>query len=309
MKNINKASFLSFVIIFVFLISFFSFSEVNAAQWNVGEGKDYATIQEAIDNENTLDDDIINVYSGTYMEDVVVNKRLIIQSNNGDDVELKPTNTGFKILKDIIGDGSGTTIYGFRITNSPTGIGINISADNCVVENNKIIGGKTGIVVSNSNNSILNNFISGQSENGVLGNLTGGFFIFNGNTISNIIGPGTANGISITINGTLTSLTAIGNTISNIDAYGGNAFGIQIGKSKGADGNPEVANVTKLTVTKNVLNGIKSFIPSAVTGIELVCNSNNALISENKLSNLIGVTGSTTFGLEAAIIGTGPVNV
>lgn len=291
------------------MFSFFSINYVNAAQWNVGVGKDYATIQEAIDNENTLDDDIINVYSGTYLEDVVVNKRLTIQSNNGDDVELKPTTTGFTILKDIGGDGSGTTIYGFRITNSIAGTGINISADNCIVDNNKIIGGKNGIVVSKSNNTIVNNFISGQSENGVFGNLTGGFFIFNGNIISDIIGPGSANGITITINGTLTSLTAIGNTISNIKAFGGNAYGIQIGKSKDAEGNPEVANVNELTITKNKINGIKSFVASAVTGIELVCNTKKTIISENKLHNLSGVDGSTIFGLEAAIIGTGTVNV
>ncbi|MDI6644746.1 MAG: cell surface protein [Methanobacteriaceae archaeon] len=301
-------SFLSFGLIFIFLISFSCINEINAAQWNVGEGKDYATIQEAIDNENTLDDDIINVYSGTYLEDVLVYKRLTIQSNNGDDVELKPTTTGFTILKDIIGDGSGTTISGFKITNSIAGIGINISADNCVVDNNKIIGGRTGIVVSNSNNTIINNVISDQSENGVVGNLTGGFFKFNGNTISNIIGPGTANGITITINGTLNSLTTIGNVISNINAFGGNAYGIQIGKSKGVDGNPEVANINVLTITKNKINGIRSTVASAVTGIELVCISKETLISENNMQNLNGVDGSTIFGLEAAIIGTGTVN-
>ncbi|MGC9517091.1 MAG: hypothetical protein ACP5C3_05250 [Methanomicrobiales archaeon] len=309
MKKDKMVSFLSVGIIFVLMISFFSVNIVNAAQWNVGEGKDYSTIQEAIDNENTLDDDIINVYTGTYTEDVIVNKKLIIQTNNGDNVELKPTNTGFKILKDLSGDGSGSTITGFLITNSPTGIGINISADNCIVDKNKIIGGKTGIFVSNSNNTIINNVISGQSENGVEGNLTGGFFKFNGNIISDIIGTGSANGITVTINGTLASLTATGNTISNINAFGGSAYGIQIGKSKGADGNPEVVNVTNLTVTKNVINVIKSYIASAVTGIELVCSSKYALISENKLYNLNGVDGSSIFGLEAAIIGTGPVHV
>ena len=298
------------MLISIIMGSCFGVSEVTAAQWNVGDGQDYTTIQEAINNENTLDDDIINVYSGIYTEDVVVNKKLTIQANMGDNVELKPTNTGFTLVNDATGDGSGSTIYGFKITNSPTGIGVNISADNCNVEGNEIIGGKTGIVVSNSNNTIINNVIFGQSENGVLGNLTGGFFTFNGNVISNIIGAGSANGITITINGTLIDLTAIGNTISNIAAFGGSAFGIQIGKSKGADGNPEVDNVTNLTVNKNIITEINSYnANSAVIGMELVCNSINVLISENKLSNLNGVSGSSIFGLEAAIIGTGPVYV
>lgn len=56
-------------------IVFLSASNVSAAQWEVGSDQLYTTIQSAIDNSHTLDGDIINVHSGTYTEDVIVNKK------------------------------------------------------------------------------------------------------------------------------------------------------------------------------------------------------------------------------------------
>lgn len=287
------------MLIFIVIFSFFGVSEVTAAQWNVGEGQDYATIQSAIDSNTTLDGDVINVFSGVYCEDVLINKKLTIKVNNGSKVELKSTKTGFKLLN---GSG-GSTITGFKITSS--GIGINISADNCKIKGNKITGGNTGIFVSNSNSTILDNIISGQSANGVLGNLTGGFFTFNGNHISNIIGTGQVTGISIAVNGSLTDFNAVGNIISNIN--GVNAFGIELGKSKNASGYPEVANVENLIVSKNTINGI--IASSAIIGMELVSTSTKALISENYLSKLNGLVNSTVYGLEAVVIGNGTVMV
>ena len=150
----------SIKVIFLISIIFFSFTPVSAAQWEVGTGQTYTTIQSAVDNANTLDDDIINVHSGNYAEDVIIYKKLMIQANKGDDVELKPVNTGFTVVNDGTGDGSGSTIDGFQITNSPGGTGVNISAANCTVKNNVITGGKTGITVSGGNTTILDNIIS-----------------------------------------------------------------------------------------------------------------------------------------------------
>jgi len=292
-KN-RKASILTSTLIFMVIVPFFCVSPVTAAQWNVGEGQDYTTIQEAIDNKNTLDGDVINVFSGTYDEDVLVNKKLTIQAN-GSNVKIKSTKTGFTLLN----GGSGSTIRGFNIISS--GTGVNISADNCYIQGNQISGGKTGMLVSNSNITILDNLIFGQSENGVLGNLTGGFFTFSGNQISNIIGEGSANGISITVNGSLTSFKALKNTISNI--RGANVFGIQLGKSKGAGGNPEVANVENLIVSKNTITNI--IANNTIIGVELVTTSINVLISDNYLSKLEGLTNSSVYALEAAIVGNG----
>ena len=295
--------------LFLITILFLGINNVSAVQWDVGAGQLYTTIQSAIDNPNTVDDDIINVYSGTYTEDVTVNKKLTIQANSGDEVEIQATNTGFTVVNDTTGDGSGSTINGFKINNSATGTGINISADNCTVKNNEISGGATGIAVSGADTTLVDNVITGQSETGILGNLTGGFFTVSGNVLSNIIGGTLANGITVSTNGSVTDLNITGNSFSNINALGvnGSVFVIQLGKSKGGDGNPEVANITNLIVTKNMISGIRSNI--AIMGMELVTSSVNALITENELSNLEAGSGSSVYALEAAIIGNGTVVV
>lgn len=303
LRYVNLKKKVSIKVLFVISILFLSFTQVSAAQWEVGTGQTYTTIQSAIDNPNTLDDDIINVYSGTYAEDVVINKRLTIQANKGDEVKLQPTNTGFTVVNDSSGDGSGTTIDGFKITNSPTGTGVNISAANCTVENNVINGGKIGITVSGGNTTVINNIISGQSETGILGNLSTGFFTISGNFITDIIGGESASGITVMTNGSLTDFNVVGNTLSNIKAIGagGSVFGIQLGKSKGAGGYPEVANVTSLVVTKNIITNISA--TSAIMGMELITSSVNAVISENVLSELKAGFNSSVYALEAAIIG------
>jgi pectin methylesterase-like acyl-CoA thioesterase len=98
--------------LFLIMILFFSASNASAAQWEVGSDQVYTTIQSAIDNGNTLDGDVINVHSGTYTEDVIVNKKLTIQANSGDEVQLQATNTGFTVVKDTTSDGSGSTSTG-----------------------------------------------------------------------------------------------------------------------------------------------------------------------------------------------------
>ncbi|WP_287382602.1 right-handed parallel beta-helix repeat-containing protein [Methanobacterium sp.] len=288
-------------------IVFLSASNVSAAQWEVGSDQLYTTIQSAIDNSHTLDGDIINVHSGTYTEDVIVHKKLSIQANTGDRVEINSTNTAFTVVNDSTGDGSGSTIDGFTINNSPQGTGVNVSADNCTVKNNEIKGGKTGIAVSGGSTTIANNIISGQSETGILGNLSHGFFTVTGNYISNLMGEGSINGITVSTNGSLTDFNLNGNTLSHISAPNGAVFGFQLGKSKGADGNPEVANVTHLIVTGNIINDINA--SSAIMGMELVSNSVNALILNNNISHLQGSTNSSVYAVEAAIVGNGTVMV
>lgn len=307
MKRKFRTNF--FKSLFLIIILVFSASNASAAQWEVGSDQVYTTIQSAIDNGNTLDDDVINVHSGTYTEDVIVNKKLTIQVNSGDEVQLQATNTGFNVVNDSTGDGSGSTIDGFNITNTASGTGITVSADNCTVKNNVINGGTTGIAVRGANTTLSDNVITGQSETGILGNLTGGFFTVSGNNIWNIIGGGLANGITVSTNGSVTDFNISGNIISKISALGvnGSVFAIQLGKSKGEGGNPEMANVTNLMVSKNIITQITA--TSSIMGMELITNSNNALISDNDISQLNTGTGGSVFALEAAIIGNGTVLV
>lgn len=300
-----KAKLRFFLSLFLVMILFLNIISVSAAQWEVGVGQTYENIQLAIDNENTINGDIINVHSGIYSEDVILNKNLTLQANIGDDVRLEPVNTGFT----VVSEGSGSTIDGFIIDNSPQGTGINITADNCVLKNNQINGGMIGIAVSGANTTLVNNIISGQSSTGILGNLTGGFFNVSGNIISNMMGAGTLNGVTVSTNGSLSLINIMGNTISHINAMGDQSavFAIQLGKSKDASGNPELANVTDLMVTNNVITDINA--TSAIMGMELVTTSVNTLILENQISQLTGITASSVYSLEAAIMGNGTVFV
>jgi len=100
---LKKSKF--FKSLFLVAILFLCAGNASATQWEVGSGQIYTTIQSAIDNSNTLNGDVINVHSGTYHEDVIVNKRLTIQANTGDRVEISPTNTAFTLVNDSTGDG------------------------------------------------------------------------------------------------------------------------------------------------------------------------------------------------------------
>ena len=293
--------------LFLVAICFFCAGNASATQWDVGSGQIYTSIQAAIDNSSTLDGDVINVHGGTYHEDVTVNKKLIIQANNGDDVEINPANTAFTLVNDGTGDGSGSTIRGFIINSPPHGVGVNISADNCKIENNRINGGKTGIAVSGCNSTILNNVISGPHENGIFANISQGFFTVSGNRILNMNGDGIICGVTVSTNGTLDSFNLSGNTLSNISTSNGAVFGFQLGKSKGAGGNPELASVASLVVAGNIIDGVTAF--SAIMGMEIVSDSVNAIISGNRILNLQGSANSSVYALEAAIVGNGTVEI
>ena len=68
-----------------------------------------------------------------------------------------------------------------------------------------------------------------------------------------------------------------------------------------------MADIANLKVTKNLITNINA--ASAIMGMDLVTSSVDALISENKISNLIGTLSSSVYALEAAIVGNGIVLV
>lgn len=111
MKKIRKQlTILTITLAFILVFS----GTVSAAQWDVGPTYTYQTIQNAIDNSNTLDGDVINVYpngTGVYTENVVVNKNLTIKANSSGTV----VNGSFTVTS----AGSGSTIQGFTINKAP----------------------------------------------------------------------------------------------------------------------------------------------------------------------------------------------
>ena len=128
---------------------------------------DYPTIQQAVDAANA--GDTIIVRDGTYVENVDVNKRLTIRSENGSgNCIVQAANSGddvFHVTADWVNI-SGFTIRG--AVNYP-GAGIYIGANNCNITDNEISGNYRGIYLCNSNNNqIANNEISGSLDRAIL---------------------------------------------------------------------------------------------------------------------------------------------
>ena len=163
---------------------------------NEGDG-DYQTIQEAIEHAEA--GDTIHVYSGTYNENIVINKQLILDGialeyQNGNDTG-KPTINGrtSKLLVSFFAANilfSGFSLIGDRINKTDTGItlyhsfsaeitrnnisnchlGINLTTDlitrSCLIFKNNLSYCSEGIRIANSNNMVYENNII-NSENGI----------------------------------------------------------------------------------------------------------------------------------------------
>ena len=116
---------------------------------------DFGSIQSAINSAS--DGDTINVDPGTYNENIILDKRLLL-------------NSSFAII-DCLGAGAGISItgndsiiQGFEITNCETGI--EIAGRNNKIKNNSIHDNNAGIEI---NNSLANNITISKIFNNTLG--------------------------------------------------------------------------------------------------------------------------------------------
>jgi parallel beta-helix repeat protein len=158
------------------------------AEIHVGEGQDYATIQEAVDaaGEGLQ----IIVHEGTYTENVVVDKKLTIVSKDGPSNTIvsaeDPSASAFTVAS------KGMTVSGFTIQGASgvgaAGVHLNGSAD-CSVAGNRISNNYYGLLVSaaSTGSTVIHNdvgsnvygvWVDGQRTN-IAGNS------FEGNTAPN----------------------------------------------------------------------------------------------------------------------------
>jgi parallel beta-helix repeat protein len=146
---------------------------------------DYPSIQEAIDAGTTMDRDTIIVRDGVYKQNTLVNKELIIRSENGSEYcQLFPEIPLNHHMITIISDN--VTIDGFFMNGTrswydePGSIYVN-EVDNVTICNNWINDSSHGIVLENNN-------LSHNKGSGLW--LCGDYHLISNNTVNNNTGYG-----------------------------------------------------------------------------------------------------------------------
>lgn len=253
---------------------------------NINKSTDYFTIQEAIDN--ATQGDMIYVYSGTYYENVNVNKKLILK---GIDTGLgKPVVDASESGSVITLNAGNSTLDGFELIRSGwLYAGIHVNSSNNLIQNNNASNNYKGIFLSDSSNSnavisnnVLNNqiygiFLGGSGnntlrENYVSDNHNYGFYMGNSPNnilVGNYVSNNHWNGIYLESSN---SNILIGNNVSNTS-------GEAIYMSSFSNSNKLINN----NVSNNNANGIS------------IWGSNNNILIENNVSDNNG-TGISLWG-------------
>jgi len=165
---------------------------------------DYWTIQEAVNAADPSGGDTVQVMIGTYNENVVISKSLILQSD----------------------DKSRTTIDG-----GESGIVVKVTANNVTIRGFTIQGGSTGVQVSSgSNNTVIGNKIKNPSAKGIETSSSTNTTIAD-NIIERVFGGGPVYGIYLCSS---TGTKISGNIIDQVCTYGTlyrDAYGIHLYRS------------------------------------------------------------------------------
>ena len=132
---------------------------------NINTGLDYATIQEAINDNETLDGHTILVDAETYYEQVTINKSLSLIGEDTSTTIIDGNNTGTVVYVTA----NTVTVDGFTVQNGGvTEIGIHlVASNNSVIQRNVIKEHGFGIFVNRSNNCQISGNIAKDSDFGI----------------------------------------------------------------------------------------------------------------------------------------------
>lgn len=248
----------------------------------------YATIQGAVDNAAA--GDTIIVRDGTYRENVKVNKRLTIRSENGpaNTIVVSPEGVNDHVLT-VTADH--VNINGLTVKNA-TGkneaeqynyAGLYISAHHCNITDNMAMNNAYGFFLSESNkNTLINNAASGRIGDGI--------YVTNSNY--NIISNNT---VKLNHRYGIRLYSSHNNTVRN-NNVSNNAYGIRLG---GSHNN----TIEKNNVQSNTYDGFYLFYSNDNSFVNNTANQNydgffiNASYNNTLINNVANANNYDGFGL------------
>lgn len=241
---------------------------------NINKGKNYTTIQAAIDDANP--GDVIHVDSGTYYENVVVNKQLTLRGID--------TGAGMPVV-DAGGSGSAITLSadgclldGFVATNSgilEEDAGIKVMSNNNVIKNNTVSNNKAGIDLASSDNNILSsNIVNSNSYPGIALTSSNNNTLFNNTANSNAY-----YGIELYLSGNNTLIDNIANSNTRYGIFVWNSNNNNSLISNIADNN-DYAGIRFYSSSNNVVSG-NSLNSNIKFGISMYGSSGNRISTNN----------------------------
>jgi parallel beta-helix repeat protein len=275
--------------------------EVDLPVHNIDSGKNFSTIQEAINDNETLDGHTILVDAGTYYEHVIVNKSVSLIGENRSTTIVDGNYTGTVMNLEA----NNVNITGFTIQKSGTiyllecGIYFDEESIRNNVSHNIITNNYYGIVLlSSSNNSISRNNITANkdfaiwlegsstynsiSENNIRANELGILLTSFSNHNSIFENNITNNGQGITLMGSSNSTITVNNVEGNIHS------GILLSKSSNntVSRNNIANNDDGISLDRASNNSIsRNNITNNVCGILSLLSSNNSIYNNNFVNN------------------------
>ncbi|HMS68958.1 MAG TPA: hypothetical protein PKD18_12500, partial [Saprospiraceae bacterium] len=188
---------------------------------NDNTGEFFCSIQAAIDDVNTLNGHTLVVPTGTYNENIILNKGITLQ-----------------------GQGPANTII--KAPTSCTGNGVTISASNAKLKDLKVTDFSFGVTVSGSNNEINNVELVANCNTGLdLGNGTNNLAVLNSKLNNNTL-TGFRKGTAAVVNGF---------TMNNSEVTG-NVQGCFISKNNGVGGTFDNVSITNSNFSNNLQKGM-----------------------------------------------------